>query len=161
MSMGIDENGFYCAPLARRGFLFAMFAPVSILLGCGSKAKPEQKVVDLYISSDGDFLAFKPDTLTCPAGATVHLTFHHAGRLITVAHNWVLTYPAQLNALVKECLDNDGILPANDPHVIATTGLCPKGATVTTQFVAPPPGDYPFICSTHPEDMQGTLHVTK
>jgi len=23
------------------------------------------------------------------------------------------------------------------------------------------PGDYPFLCSTHPEDMRGVLHVTE
>ena len=64
-------------PLARRRLLLVMLA---ILLGCGRKPKPEQQVVDLFIKSDGDFLDFLPDTLTCPTGARVRLTFHHAGR---------------------------------------------------------------------------------
>ena len=73
----------------------------------------------------------------------------------------MLTYPGQLEALTKEALDDDGILPKDDPLVIAATPLCDKGETVTTQFIAPLPGDYPFLCSTHPEDMRGILHVTK
>ncbi len=124
-------------------------------------AAPEQQVVDLSVESDGDFMAFQPDTLTCPTGALVHLKFHHAGKIISARHNWVLTYPGQLEALTKEALDDDGILPKDDPLVIAATPLCDKGETVTTQLVAPPPGDYPFLCSTHPEDMRGILHVTK
>ena len=131
------------------------------LLGCGPKAKSKHQVVDLYIESDGDFLVFKPDTLTCPTGALVHLMFHHAGKIITVRHNWVLSYPDRVETLSKDFLDNDGILSKDDPRVIATTPLCDKGETVITQFIAPPPGDYPFLCSTHPEDMRGILHVTK
>ncbi len=138
-----------------------MLALPAILFGCGPKPKPEPKVVDLYIESDGDFLAFRPDTLTCPTGAMVRLKFHHAGRIISARHDWVLTYPGQLEALTKEALDDDGILPKDDPLVMATTPLCDRGETVMTQFVAPPPGDYPFLCSTHPEDMRGVLHVTK
>src|ERR1039458_4820777 len=79
------------APLARRRLPFAMLALLLILLGCGRRPTSEQQVVDLYIGSDGDFIAFRPDTLTCPTGALVRLTFHHAGRLVTVRHNWLLT----------------------------------------------------------------------
>jgi azurin len=161
MSNGMDVNGPCSAPLARRRFLFAILPPLTVLFGCGRRPKTEQQVVDLNIQSDGDFLAFQPDTLTCPTGALVRLKFHHAGKIISARHNWVLTNPAQLEALTKEALDDDGILPKDDPRVIAATPLCDKGETVTIQFVAPPPGDYPFLCSTHPEDMRGILHVTK
>ena len=106
-------------------------------------------------------MAFRPDTLTCPTGALVRLTFHHAGRFVSARHDWVLTYPDQLEALTKDYLDNDGVFSKDDPRVIAATPLCDKGGTVMVQFIAPPPGDYPFLCSTHPEDMRGILHVTK
>jgi azurin len=146
---------------ARRRLLLGMLATLSTFLGCGRKRESEPKTVDLYIASDGDFLQFKPDELTCPTGATVRLTFHHAGRILTTRHNWVLTHSSQLEALTKDAEDKDGILPPGDPRVIAATPLCDKGMSVMVQFVAPPPGDYPFVCSTHPEDMNGILHVTK
>lgn len=140
---------------------FVMLALLLNLVGCGHKAPVAQKVVDLYISSNGDLIEFLPDTLTCPAGALVHLTFHHAGRFVSARHNWVLTYPDKLEALTKDYLDNNGMLAKEDPRVIAATPMCDKGETVMVTFTAPPPGDYPFLCSTHPEDMRGVLHVTK
>jgi plastocyanin len=138
-----------------------LFVFVVILTGCGRGAKPPQKVVELYTESDGDFLAFRPDELTCPTGALVRVTFHHRGKFISARHNWMLVYPASLEPLTQDALKNDGILSRDDPRVIAATEICDRGQSVTTQFVAPAPGDYPFLCSTHPEDMRGILHVTK
>jgi len=138
-----------------------MLAPLSTLLGCGRWLAPKQQVVDLYIGSDGDLIAFRPDTLTCPTGALVRLTFHHAGHFLSARHNWVLTYPDRMEALSKDYLENDGAVSKDDSRVIAATAMCDKGGTAMIQFVAPPPGDYPFLCSTHPEDMRGILHVTK
>jgi len=158
MSPGNGPRGAF---LARRRLLFAMPALLLNLLGCGRRPTSEPQVVDLYVQTDGDFLAFEQTTLTCKTGALVHLTFHHAGKILTTRHDWVLTYPGQLEALTKDILSNDGIVPKDDPRVIAATMLCDKGGTVMTQFIAPPPGDYPFLCSTHPEDMRGMLHVTR
>ncbi|MBZ5641379.1 MAG: hypothetical protein LAO19_01345 [Acidobacteriia bacterium] len=138
-----------------------MLVLLLIFLGCGHRRTSEPQVVDLYIETDGDFIAFRQNTLTCPAGALVHLAFHHAGRLVTVRHNWVLTHADQLESLSKDFSANDGVLSKDDPRVITATPLCDKGETVRIQFTAPSPGDYPFLCSTHPEDMRGILHVTK
>jgi azurin len=73
----------------------------------------------------------------------------------------VLVHPGQLEALSKDSLANDGIIPKDDSRVIVATPLCDKGEMVMIQFIAPPTGDYPFLCSTHAEDMRGILHVTK
>jgi plastocyanin len=147
--------------LGRRRSVLAMLALLLTALGCARKPKSHQQVIDLYIESDGDFLAFRPDTLTCPTGALVRLKFHHAGKVLSARHDWVLTYRSQLEALTKHTLENDGILPTDEPNIIAATPLCDKGETAMTQFIAPEPGDYPFLCSTHPEDMRGMLHITK
>ena len=157
----LDANDPRTTSHARRRLLFGMLPLLSILLGCGRRPKPEQQVVHLYIQTDGDLIAFRPDTLTCSSGALVHLTFHHAGRFVTVRHDWMLTYPNKLEALSKKLLENNGVFSKNDPRIIAVSPLADKGGTVMTQFIAPPPGDYPFLCSTHPEDMRGILHVTR
>jgi azurin len=130
--------------------------------GCPRRRTSKPQVVDLLIESDGDFLAFRPDTLTCPAGARVRLTFHHTGRFLNAVHNWVLVYPHQMAAVDKSAEKTDGMVSAADPRVIAVAPMCGKGETVTTEFTAPAPGDYPFFCSTpgHAEDMNGILHVT-
>ena len=157
----MNGNGLGSAPVARRRLRFAMLALLLMVWGCGRRPKSEQQVVDLYIESDGDFLAFVPDTLTCPSGALVRLRFHHTGQFLSARHNWMLLFPGQLEALSKDALKNDGIISKDDPRVVAATPICDKGETVMTEFIAPPPGDYPFLCSTHPEDMRGILHVTK
>src|ERR1700722_4369020 len=107
MSPGNGPGGAF---LARRRLLFAMPALLLNLLGCGRTRTPEQQVVDLYVQTDGDFLAFDPATLTCKTGAMVHLSFHHAGKILTTRHDWVLTYPSQLEAMSKEILSIDGII---------------------------------------------------
>ena len=144
--------------LSRRKLIFGSLA----LLGCSRSTPAGQQTVDLLIESDGDFLAFTPDTLTCPSGALVRLTFHHRGKFLSARHNWVLVYPGQLEAVDKDVEHNEGIISKDDPRVIAWTPMCDKGAMVMTQFTAPARGEYPFFCSTpgHGECMQGLLHVT-
>ena len=136
----------------RRRLLFAIPMLLSVLLGCGRRPKSEQQqVVDLYIESDGDFLEFRPATLTCPTGALVRLTFHHAGKILTTRHDWVLTYPGQLEALTTDALKNDGI-PARRSACSRSDSVVRQGRNSDNTFVAPRLGDYPFLCATHAED---------
>jgi len=150
-------------PLSRRRLLLGSVALPLLLAGCGQDLKKsEPQAVDLFIESDGDFLAFKPDELTCRTGAVVRLTFHHAGRFLSARHNWVLVYPNQMEAVDKDYEKTEGVISPGDSRVIAVVPMCDKGDTMMTQFTAPAPGDYPFFCSTpgHAVDMNGILHVT-
>jgi azurin len=147
--------------LSRRQLIWGCLALPLTVLGCAPKRRSGQEVVDLYIQSDGDFLAFKPDELTCPAGAQIRLKFHHAGKFLSARHNWVLVYPNQMEPVDKDAEKTEGVVSTEDARVIAFVPMCDKGDTMMTQFIAPPPGDYPFFCSTpgHAEDMNGILHV--
>src|SRR5262249_51202310 len=93
----------------RRLLLGALAVPVTIH-GCRRRRTSEQQVVDLFIESDGDFLAFRPDELTCPTGALVHLTFHHSGRFLSAVHNWVLVMPNQMEAVDKDVEKTEGVV---------------------------------------------------
>jgi azurin len=157
----INGDGPEHIRLSRRN-LFLAFALPMTLLGCKRSRSLEQHVVDLAIESDGDFLAFRPDTLVCRTGTMVRLTFHHKGRFLSALHNWVLVQPNQMEAVDKDAEKTDGIVSLEDPRVIAAVPMCGKGESVTTQFIAPAPGDYPFFCSTpgHAIDMNGILQVT-
>jgi azurin len=160
----MNFSGLGQAPFSRRQLLLGSMTVSLTLLGCGRRRTSEQQAVDLFIESDGDFLAFRPDTLTCPAGARVRLTFHHAGKFLSARHNWVLVYPNQMEAVDKDAEKKEGIISSEeDPRVIAVVPMCDKGDTMMTQFTAPAPGDYPFFCSTpgHAVDMNGILHVTE
>jgi azurin len=150
------------ARLSRRTLLVGCLAVPLSVIRCTRRQPSEQRLADLSIESDGDFLAFRPDELTCASGALVTLTFHHRGKYLSARHNWVLVQPGQLEAVDKSVEHNEGIIPKGDPRVIAWTAMCDKGGMVMTRFTAPARGDYPFFCSTpgHGECMQGILHVT-
>jgi azurin len=152
-------------PLRRRLAAAVFGAPVILLGGWTLAASPPQRRIDLNISTDGDLLAFKPDRLTCVTGALVHLTFQHAGKYISQEHNWVLTVPGASAAVAQAGLaagEKSGWVPRGDPRVLAATSPCSKGQHVSVDFVAPAPGDYPFLCTNpgHGAVMNGILHVT-
>ena len=152
------------AHLSRRRLLLGCLGFPLMLAGCARKQVPkEQQIVDLLIESDGDFLAFRPDTVTCPTGALVRLTFHHTGQFLSALHNWVLVFPHQMEAVDKDLEKTEGVVEADDPRIIAFVQMCGKGQTAMTQFIAPAPGDYPLFCSTPGPgvDMNGILHVTE
>lgn len=146
-------------------FLPALAAPL-LLLGCRQRSAPASaESVELHIQTDGDFLAFVPTELTCPAGVHVRLVFHHAGEHIPQVHNWVLVKPGtvdEVEAAATAAGEASGWLPQHDPRVLAATSLCSPGGTATVEFIAPAAGDYPFFCSFpgHGAEMRGVLHVT-
>lgn len=166
MASGIPDGGWRFLspdPVSRRHLLFNWLMLPLALFGCNShRASEGPKVVDLLIESDGDFLAFRPDTLTCPTAAMVRLTFRHKGRFLSALHNWVLVRPDQMQAVDKDSEKTEGFVSTDDPRVIAAVPMCGKGESVSTQFIAPAPGEYPFFCSTpgHAVEMNGILRVT-
>jgi azurin len=150
--------------LLRRAVLRVLGSVVTVAI-LPEAIAADGRSVELTIGTDGDLLAFKPDRLTCPAGAHVHLTFNHTGRYVRQEHNWVLTRPGQAQAVEQAALaagEPNGWVPRGDPRVLAATPQCSKGQHVSVDFIAPPPGDYPFLCTNpgHGEVMHGILHVT-
>ena len=152
--------------LTRRTVLGVLALVPAGLCACARRSIPAAgATVDLLVESDGDQLAFKPNTLSCPTGARVRLTFRHTGRYVSFEHNWVLILPHTFDAVNAAALaagEKQGWVPKGDPRILAATPLCGKGQQATIEFVAPAPGDYPFICSNpgHAESMWGVLHVT-
>jgi azurin len=148
--------------LSRRRCALLSLAALGALAACDRKPRE----VELYVESDGDFPIFKPKELSCPTGAHVRLTFHHSGTILTQSHNWVLVRPGTVEGVLtdgEEAGEDSNWLKKGDPRVIAATPLIGKGASVTIEFTAPVPGDYPYICTTpgHADDMNGILHVTR
>jgi uncharacterized cupredoxin-like copper-binding protein len=121
--------------------------------------------VNLHITCDGDNMEFIPNRLNCKAGERVRLRFRHTGEIIDDPHNWVLLNPGTERAFLayadREQGDDIVVPPGAAGMVIAATPMCPRGKSVEVTFVAPAPGNYPFVCSVpgHGETMNGTLTV--
>lgn len=150
--------------VSRRRIVLLPLATFGALPLVGCDRKPPE--VELSFQSEGDFPIFTPRELSVPTGAHVRLTFHHSGTILTQTHNWVLVRPDMAHAVDMdgtEAGEENNWLKKDDPRVIAATPLIPKGASVTIEFTAPAPGDYPYICTTpgHADDMHGILHVTR
>ena len=142
-----------------------LMAPVGVMGYRIQPAAGRSHDVELMIATDGDLLAFKPSTLTCPSGAHVRLTFFHTGKYIRQEHDWVLTIPGAATVVAKAGLkagESAGYLRPDDRRVLAATRLCSKGEQVSVEFIAPAPGNYPFMCSYPGHDMfmHGILVVT-
>jgi azurin len=155
------SDPFRCDALQRRTFLFAAMA----LPACFPRTTWAADTVELHIESDGEFLAFLPEALTCRTGANVRVVFHHAGARVPQDHNWVLLKPGTAEAFITAVMaagEKNGWMPPGDKRVLAATPLCGPGMTAMVEFTAPKPGDYPFVCSFagHGAEMRGMLHVT-
>ncbi len=141
-----------------------LMAPVGFVCYRVVAATGSTPDVELSIATDGDLLVFKPTELTCPTGTHVRLTFFHSGKYIRQEHDWVLTIPGAATAVAKagvQAGESAGYLAPGDRRVLAATPLCGKGERVSVEFIAPAPGDYPFMCSYPGHDMfmHGILHV--
>lgn len=152
--------------MRRRDLLAGLLMAPTLSAGQPAPARSGQHPeVSLTIATDGDLLAFKPTELSCMTGTLVHLTLFHTGKYITQEHDWILTVPGAADSVAQALLlggEAGGYVPHGDRRVIAATKMCNKGEHVTVDFIAPPPGNYPFICSYpgHAAFMRGILHVT-
>jgi azurin len=113
-----------------------------------------------------DLMQYDTQRLAVPAQCSeVELTLHHSGTLSAklMGHDWVLARSSDVAALLTAGLAagaSRGFLPANDPRVLASTGMIGGGATISVRFstaVLRPGGDYTFFCSSpgHATAMKG------
>jgi azurin len=139
---------------------------VALSYACVGTSADAAEAVRLEISSDGDELVYRPASLSCASGEQVTLVFHHTGKIIHDAHNWVLLKPGMLKPFLALAIGVEdpsiAILPDAEAMVLAVSPFCALGQTVQFGFMAPAPGDYPFVCSVpgHGETMNGVLHVS-
>lgn len=118
---------------------------------------PEKSIT---ISSMGETMAFDKTNLYVKSGDDVDLTFKNAST--TLKHNWVLTQPGKDNDVGIAGIrvgEAKGFVP-DDPAVLAHTKLVDPSGQDKITFKAPPPGDYPYICTNagHHTVMKGILH---
>jgi azurin len=132
---------------------FAAPGATKIDLGTGSAKNKEEMV-------------FNQTTLKAKAGSKVTLTFKNNGTAKGMTHNFVLTKPGKMQAVVDASVAAGPTKDwtADSADIIAKTKLVDAGESTTVEFTAPTePGDYPFVCTFpgHSATMKGTLKVSK
>lgn len=131
-------------------------APVAV----DPNKKPD---LEITLGTDGDNMAFDKKEFEVKAGSTVKVTFKNNAKPGGLQHNWILARPGTetdvANAAVAAGNDK-GWVPAGHASVLATTKLVDPSQSDSVVFVAPPAGDYPYICTFpgHAMVMKGVMH---
>ncbi|MDR3606130.1 MAG: plastocyanin/azurin family copper-binding protein [Oligoflexia bacterium] len=125
-------------------------------------AAPGKVEQEITISPDGDNLYWATKKLEVKAGSTVKLTLKNtASTTAGMPHNWVLTKPGTDQQVATDGMQagEDHNWVAEGPNVIAHTALAKPGTEASVTFVAPPAGEYTYICTYpgHATTMNGKL----
>lgn len=118
--------------MKRTTILLLLFMAV-LLAACGGNSEPDAEPVSMTIKGYDTF-AFDPESFSIPAGSEVTLIFENAGGL---DHNFVLVRNNADPLLVS---DADAVGGVN-------AGIVSGGGESTLTFIAPPPGEYQFVCT--------------
>lgn len=135
----------------------ATFSPIH-----GQQEAPPPDTV-ITLRSEGTELTFIPDRLTVKAGTRVRIRYRNDGDL---PHNFVLARSDDdLDPMADAAYEaaETGYVPVDmADRMIAHTSLVSPGQTVEVDFVAPPAGEYTYIClfPGHANMMLGTLRTT-
>jgi azurin len=114
-----------------------------------------------------DQMKFSLTTMEAKAGEELKVVLKNIGSLPKEAmgHNWVLlkagTDPMAFGAASMMAKATEYIGPSVKDQVIASTPVIGPKQTAEIVFKAPPPGEYPFICSFpgHVALMRGVMTV--
>ncbi len=106
--------------------------------------------VALELGSAGEDSRYDKERLEAPAGSKITLKFTNRSTGSKL-FNWVLTQPGKFLQVVNDGSaesEANGFLKPNDGNVIVHTKLLKAGESDAITFDAPPPGEYPYICTT-------------
>lgn len=117
-----------------------------------NEAPAGDKVMEIFIEGN-DLMQFNTKEITVFAGYKIKLTLKHTGQLpkISMGHNWVLlnegTSVADFGTKAAAASET-GYIPADaGDQVIANTKLLGGGEEDTIEFMAPPVGEYDYLCT--------------
>lgn len=109
-------------------------------------------------------LAFDKTRLEVKSGSIVTLHFINNATNPPLTHNWVLVKPGRAQAIASagaKAGEANQYIP-NSQDILAHSGLAKPGHEAAATFMAPPPGDYPYLCTVpgsrpHSGAMNGVL----
>ena len=149
---------------------------IALLFSCGSSDKPENSmesneanasiVNEFTIKAVGNTMqemAFDTKVLEVKAGSTVKITLVNEGIDASMIHNIVFVKKGTTEEVAMACVaaGPEKKFVAENPNIIAASGLANPQQTIVLEFIAPPKGDYEFLCTYpgHSNMMKGWLYV--
>ena len=149
---------------------------IALLFSCGSSDKPENSmesneanasiVNEFTIKAVGNTMqemAYDTKVLEVKAGSTVKITLVNEGIDASMIHNIVFVKKGTTKEVAMACVaaGPDKKFVAENPNIIAASALANPEQTIVLEFIAPPKGDYEFLCTYpgHSDMMKGWLYV--
>ena len=149
---------------------------IALLFSCGSSDKPETSmqsneanasiVNEFTIKAVGNTMqemAFDIKELNVKAGSTVKITLVNEGIDASMIHNIVFVKMGTSQEVAMACVaaGPDKQFVADNPNIIAYSGLANPQETIQLDFIAPAKGSYEFLCTYpgHSNMMKGWLYV--
>ena len=149
---------------------------IALLFSCGSSDKPETSmesneanasiVNEFTIKAVGNTMqemAYDTKVLEVKAGSTVKITLVNEGIDASMIHNIVFVKKGTTEEVAMACVaaGPEKKFVAENPNIIAASGLANPQQTIVLEFIAPPKGDYEFLCTYpgHSNMMKGWLYV--
>ncbi|MDJ0756272.1 MAG: plastocyanin/azurin family copper-binding protein [Ardenticatenaceae bacterium] len=115
-------------------FLFGVMVMVACGGGGDTPTSGEEATGPVTIEFEGGDIFFDKDEVTVQSGQEVTIVLNNVG---TLEHSWVLVDGSVDPLLATEA----------DALAGATTGDIAGGESASITFVAPPAGDYLFVCT--------------
>lgn len=113
-------------------------------------------------------LTYDTKSFTVKSGQKVKFTFNNTHPAVPQPHNWVLGKPGTKDKLLAEAMKimtdpkalEKGYIPESS-DVLQHTKLLQPNTSETLEFVAPAPGEYPYVCTFpgHGILMNGVMKV--
>jgi len=158
LAVGAARAALLSVGAARAALLAVGAACVGLATGGSRPAAAQQG--DPAAGGVGPNLEFLPDRISVRQGTRVTLRYVNDGEL---PHNFALVRDEDsIDALARAAYEaaGNGFVPEGmEDDLIAYSSLLPPGRTVDIEFVAPPAGEYTYIClfPGHANMMLGTL----
>ena len=143
--------------------LFLVGVALPVISGCGDGIKTVDKII---IRPVGNTLKFETEEFTVRAGHTITAIMDNTATNAGLFHNVVMCNPKsninELGLAAVKVGEEKGYVP-DDNRIKFAIPLAKPGTQTKIEFVAPPPGDYPFFCSYpgHFGLMKGVMHSIK
>jgi len=112
----------------------------------------------------GEEMKYATTEFTVTAGKPVRVVMENTATSLAMQHNVVITKPGtntdEVGMAAVAAGEANGYIPKDNDAILFYTVIAKPGTKTEVEFIAPRPGDYPYVCTFpgHFALMKGVMH---